>query len=512
MSAPVLAENSSWRPLRYHPHQAAVWSDPHRFKIVIAGRGSGKSEIAKRFITVEAASKEGLYFYALPTYAQAKHVAWRDLQALALEGHLIKSPRSINRTDLEITYRNGSVLKMLGLDKAERAEGVQYRGGIIDEISDVEPEAFGLTFRPALTHYKGWCWRIGVPKSDGVGGSHIKEEFEKYLDNPSLCEKDDTKAYTWFSSTVLPPSEIEAAKRSLAPQQFREQYEASWYTSNNRVYYCFDAKANCQPKHLRAGSSHSMDLITAGGAGCEITAFVVGMDFNVSPMAWVIGRTYDDETVDILDEIFINDTNTEVCLPILEHKLRNLGWTEHHRLLICGDAASRQRKSSAAFSDYLQVSQYPPFTGQNTSIAIPGRNPAILDRVATTNMMLRTSSNEVRCYIDPGCKALIKDLTSLVYRKDQGRTIDLRNPTLGHISDAFGYLMRSLAIAYGLLKPEGAEHASALSTAEQISTSFIGGATNNSIKTTHRPHAGIYNQTARRPSSAPGVSGNRRKY
>ncbi len=55
------------------PWQQAVWNDPTRFKVVAAGRRTGKSRLAAYLIMVNALqSDKGHVFYVAPTQGQAR--------------------------------------------------------------------------------------------------------------------------------------------------------------------------------------------------------------------------------------------------------------------------------------------------------------------------------------------------------------------------------------------------------------------------------------------------------
>ena len=49
-----LAEAKRWYALKYHSIQDSLINDRTRFKVVPAGRRSGKTEKAKRFVVKEA--------------------------------------------------------------------------------------------------------------------------------------------------------------------------------------------------------------------------------------------------------------------------------------------------------------------------------------------------------------------------------------------------------------------------------------------------------------------------
>ena len=71
------------------PEQLRLINSTARFKVVPAGRRSGKTERAKRNLVIQAIkeSSEGewldyRYFAAAPTRDQAKAIWWSDLKAL----------------------------------------------------------------------------------------------------------------------------------------------------------------------------------------------------------------------------------------------------------------------------------------------------------------------------------------------------------------------------------------------------------------------------------------------
>src|SRR5258708_28156293 len=72
-------------------------------------------------------------------------------------------------------------------------------------------------------------------------------------------------------------------------------------------------------------------------------------------------------------------------------------------------------------------------------------NPGVKNRVAAVNSLLRSTSGEIRCLIDPRCKHLIKDLEQVAWKPGTSEIEKTKNPELTHISDALGYLIESEA-------------------------------------------------------------------
>lgn len=123
-----------WTPLRYHIIQSQLWRTKKRIVAVWAGRGSGKTELAKRrvvrMLPVRKYWRRPMYFYALPTRPQAKRVAWEDIKALVPPRWLDGEP---NETEMRIDTVFGSSLYCVGMDRPQRIEGNQWDGGVFDE-------------------------------------------------------------------------------------------------------------------------------------------------------------------------------------------------------------------------------------------------------------------------------------------------------------------------------------------------------------------------------------------
>ena len=394
----------AWTSLKYHEPQSRLWRTSSRFVAVAAGRGSGKTELARRrlvrFLAVKKPWDTPLYFYAGPTYGQARRVAWQYLKDLTPKEWLLSPP---SESSMVIKTIFGSELHVVGMDKPQRIEGVQWDGGVIDESSDQKPKVFDLTVRPALSHREGWCWRIGVPKRHGVGAREFRSCFDK---------NSGWEAYNWPSSDIIEASEIELARNMLDAKDFAEQYEASWVRAGGMAFHSFDTE-----KHVRPVTYD------------DTRPVVVGSDFNVNPMAWVLAHKTSDG-IDIFDEIWLRDTNTKRTLDVLHARYPNHrgGWH------FMGDATGRARKTAATFSDYVIINRDERFSG---NVRYPRANPNVKDRLASCNALFYHN----RCHVDPRCENLIMDLE---FRSldDSGHPDDAGDQ--GHITDALGYVIHTL--------------------------------------------------------------------
>ena len=406
----------SWTQLRYHETQSKLWRTKARIVHVCAGRGSGKTVIARRrtvrYLKVRKPWPDPRYFYALPTFAQARRVGWQQLLMLIPPEWIKKKSES----SLEIQTIFGSWLWVVGMDKPARVEGDQYDGCVLDESSDQKPGIFGRTVRPALTHRNGWCWRIGVPKRYGPGARDFKTAFQKGLRGEAGME-----SYTWPAWDILTPEEIAAARAETDAKDFNEQYGGVFVDAGGAAFHAYTEANN-----VRKVSYDSNQMV------------VVGCDFNVTPMAWTIGHvtpTPYGPAYSVFDEIWLTDTNTQRSLDTLWNRYSGHagGW------LFVGDATGRARKTAASQSDYKIILNDKRF---KANVRFPSGNPIVRDRLASTNALLCNAAGEHRCFVDYNCTHLRDDLENRALLPDGNP--DDADPMSGHITDALGYVIHKM--------------------------------------------------------------------
>lgn len=411
-----MLNRNRWFKLRPHPIQTKVLLSKKRKKAVVAGRGSGKTEIARRYFVAESQVKkpwpDPRILYTLPTHEQAKEVAWKPIKGL-LPQEQIKFKDENNMT---IELYNGCVIKVSGTEKPHRLEGVQYDLIISDESSDQKPKIYDVNLGPAMTHRKCKLWRIGVPKRRGVGGADFKAFFDL-----GMAGHPEIDSFTWTTDTVVDPEEVKKAKEFLASEDYKEQYHATWQGATGKIYYAFDEEENVSDTAIYHPGK----------------PIIVGMDFNVSPMSWVLCH-YIDNKFYAFDTIYEKDSNTRKSLDVL-YKLygQHLG-----KWVFIGDATSRSRKTSSSTTDYAIIQNDMRFKGKE--VLFPKSNPPVVDRWANVNRLLCSSDYVRSVYINPKCKELIADFDLYTYKEGSNEPNTVKN-TLGHLTDAFGYAMNVIS-------------------------------------------------------------------
>ena len=153
------------------PWQEEVWGDDSRFKVVAAGRRTGKSRLAAYLLLVKALSTDkGHIFYVAPTQGQARDIMWNML--LELGSEVIKASHVNN---MQITLTNNIIISLKGADRPETMRGISLFYLVMDEYADMKPEVWESILRPALTDLRGGCLFIGTP----IGRNHFYELYKQ---------------------------------------------------------------------------------------------------------------------------------------------------------------------------------------------------------------------------------------------------------------------------------------------------------------------------------------------
>jgi hypothetical protein len=410
-----------WTPLNYHELQCKAWNSKKRFVVLPCGRGSGKTELARRRIILHLAMKKPwpnpIYVYTLPTYAQAKRVAWKPILQMIPEEWIKKD--GVNATDMAIETIFGSTLYIAGMDSPKRIEGLQIDGGVSDESSDTRPDAFETTIMPMLTHRNAWFWRIGVPKRFGVGAISFKNYFDLGMQGHPEID-----SYTWSSSSVLPPEKLAILRDTLSPKDYAEQVDATWQSIGGLIFYGFHEEYNVSEEAQYDPSK----------------PIVVGSDFNVNPMCWVLAhRDMESGILRVFDELFIRNTNTPETMDELYNRY---GITHQGGWEFFGDAAGKARKTSATRSDYIIIKNDARFAPKKVYYA--QSNPRQLDRFAACNALLCNANQERNLLVHPKCVQLIQDLQVRAFKQKPEESSRMEPDDygdIGHMSDALGYIV-----------------------------------------------------------------------
>ena len=209
------------------PWQNEVWNSPARWKVVAAGRRTGKSRLAAYLLLYRALqAKKGQVFYVAPTLGQARDIMWHTLLDV---GQGVISSSHIN--NLQVTTANGTIISLRSADRTDNLRGVSLAYCVLDEFASMSPDIWELILRPALVDIKGSGGLfIGTPQ----GRNHFHELYTMAM----TTEDEEWAGYhfTSYDNTLIDEKEINRAKQSMSSYAFRQEFMASFEARGSEIF------------------------------------------------------------------------------------------------------------------------------------------------------------------------------------------------------------------------------------------------------------------------------------
>lgn len=435
-----------WTKLRHHPEQWRLWNSRARFRVVPAGRRSGKSEIAKRFGTERGLLEDELsdvrIGFGAPTHDQARDIFWEDLKTLVPKEMMLGRP---NETRREIKLANGGTLFVAGLDRPERWEGAPLDGVVLDEYANMEEHVWPRHIRPALStpgRRPGWAWFIGVPE----GRNHYYRLYMRALELRAKAIAEgrvpEWDGFTWPSWEVVDPAEIEQARRDLDALTFAQEYGASFVDFEGRAYYTFKRDVHAI-EHLPYVQSRPL---------------IFCFDFNVAPGVAVVLQEQEYHPLEpfhrpevarqitaAIGEVWIprNSTTPSVVNRLLQD------WKNHPGEVHCYGDRTGGNKGTAKVegSDWdIIESMLRPVFKDRLSMVISGVNPRERARVNAMNCRIQPELGPARHLVDPfKCPRYVEDLEgTMLLEGGSGELDKKKDPIRTHMTDGVGYYVQEV--------------------------------------------------------------------
>jgi len=216
-------EQSVQLPYKFTPRPYQIpllraWDSGIKRMFVVWHRRSGKDKTVIANLVKRMMERVGVYYYALPTYNQARKVVWQgsDKAGFKLLGHFPKEIiKKVNESDMIIELINGSMLQLIGADNIDRIVGTNPIGVVFSEYSLMKKEVWDF-ISPILRENEGWAVFIMTPR----GTNHAWDLMQSIKDDPKWFVEtltvDDTKA--------LPAEALADAKREMPQDVFNQEY------------------------------------------------------------------------------------------------------------------------------------------------------------------------------------------------------------------------------------------------------------------------------------------------
>ncbi len=376
--------------------QRTVYDASTRFTYLCSGRRFGKTYLSlARLINWGLERPGGMFYYVAPTYRMAKQIAWVQLKQMVPPEVFDRK----NETELSVHLANGSTIYLKGAEDPDRLRGVSLSGCVIDEAAYVREDAWTMVLRPALSDQRGPAWFTTTP----AGLNWFAEAWDAADEDPDAS----TFTFNTLEGGQVSAEEVDAARRTLDPRTFSQEYEASFVNLVGRVVPDFN------DDNIRD------DLEDLGGE------LIVCADFNVSPMHWIIGQKVGNQ-LHCFDEIHIRETHTDEAASELLRRYPD------RTIRVYPDPTGHARKTSAGGkTDHGILRSRGLWVSEN-------KRPYMQDdkRNAINSMVCDANGNR-RLFIHPRCKQTIKSLRNLTFK--DGTNMPDKDGGWDHGWDALSY-------------------------------------------------------------------------
>lgn len=388
-------------------------------------------------------------WWTAPTYEQARHGFLNYVVAMARRAGILDG-RPTTQPPLKMKLINGSIIEAKSWDNYEGLYGPTVARVASDEFGYLTPEAAAaISSRMTESAIRGLgFWRLAGNVSEVGGEAEAMWRMAVDDQRPGW----GARCWTWRDRAEaaecrcgdfgleLPVSlfpeqiaehqpacergiylrEIADRRAKMSYAHFRQLYEAEWLDWSKNPTYEFERAV-----HVTRSVQDDPHL-----------PLELACDFNVAPMAWVIGQHTRDR-IWALDEISLDGgaTTSAACDEFLKrypgHPTRDL--------VVYGDASGKSRSTKSTKSDYQIIRDKLTRAWPRLRLNIPDANPPVTDRVNAVNAMLRSAVGEVRYQLHPRCVKLANDYAR-VSTKPGTRDLDKgKDKNLTHFSDADGY-------------------------------------------------------------------------
>lgn len=404
------------------PH-LLVLDDDHRFTVLNAGRGFGKTQLilAKMFKHLQRkyTDKYGRrlkhkIWYIAPTYKQGEMIFWERLKDFFAP--LIKKKNEQKRS---ITLKGGAEIRIVGSEQSDNLRGPYLTLAIFDEFAFHKPNYWSRVIRPMLSRVRplGEAGFYSTPD----GHNEFYTLFQRG-DNPEAPDWTSFH-FTSLEGGFIDDDEIQAAKNDSTYEEWRQEYFGEFIAQAGRVYRSFDRGIHCKDiQHV---------------PGLDIHWF---WDFNEVPACHSgLGHIHKNKLF-VFDEVCIGSTEQIVEEFFKRYPKDSLVNKDGilPKIYLYGDVSGT--RGTSGVTDYMMIEHMLVNAGYpRPELCVTTTNPFEKDRVNSVNVKLRNAAGDIGILINPKtCSKLVNDLEQ-VKRDETGKIDKKTDRRITHISDGLGY-------------------------------------------------------------------------
>lgn len=381
-----------------------------RYIVLCWSRRAGKSIFAWNLLIREAIRKPGTYWYCFDNYSTAYNDIWIALTSKGVKFLDMIPADMVARTNsakMEIELTNGSVIKLVGINKADKLVGTGLMGVVFDEFAVLNPASIEF-ITAMLSETGGWRIMISTPR----GKNHFYEEYNFALAHPAFAYADNRhcgmpEVAQYMAKGFLEQERLKIISKYGNDALYQQEYMTSWVSPNSGSV--FGALAKIMKEEGR------VTRVVGNEEEPYYTAWDLGNADYTSIVLWQVDENGFPSVIDHIE-------NRNVDVDWYYGEMVERGWNVFHHFLP-HDAAHRKGARNESYVQALAL------LGIH-NVTVLGKPNRVEDKL---NFLRRVF---VGLKIDEGLERMITCLDKLEYEWNERLHIWSSKPThVGGYSD-----------------------------------------------------------------------------
>ena len=351
---------------------------------IVSGLGGGKTFVLMlKCLLAVLRYPDAKHCFASLSYRNMKDVGIPKFNSFLTENNV---PFVYHSSDNEFIVNGKTSVIFRSQDTADKMRSVEIGSLFCDELAYWKKENY-LTFLGRLRDKNGPLIMRAATTPNGLNFF-----YKMFAQDAGKRVMIRTRSQ---DNKHLPEDYLSMLAENYDSDMLRQERDAEFiHVGGSKTYYMFNDNCVINNEELTGPVSS-------------------GMDFNVNPMTAIFARVSED-CVEVFDEMWLENSNT--------HSIGNAIKNRFGAIFILPDASGNSRKTSSSQTDHAILKEL----GHD----IPRmRNPHRKDRFNCVNNLLEKG----KLKIHSRCVHTIRDLSLFCDEENKDKT-------LGHISDALGYL------------------------------------------------------------------------
>lgn len=397
--------------------QAQFLSMEHKFRAYVAGFGSGKTWVGCGGLMQHFWEYPRINAgYFAPSYPQIRDIFYPTVEEVAADWGLnVKINESNKEVHIFEGRKSRGTIICRSMERPDTIVGFKIGKALCDELDVMKADKAQQAWRKIIARmrYKVDNLKNGVDVTTTPEGFRfVHSQFVKQLsEKPALGDMYGLiQASTYDNEANLPDDYIDSLFQSYPPQLIDAYLRGQFCNlTSGSVYPNFDRKLNHSDAEIKPGEP-----------------LHIGMDFNVLRMAAVAYVVRDGNPIAVEELVDVRDTPDMARL--IGERWRDNG----HAITIYPDASGQNTSSKKASESDISILKQAKFT-----INVGSTNPAVKDRVLSTNAMLLNGQGERRMKVNTRrCPKFTEGLEQQAY--DERGEPD-KSSGVDHVNDAGTY-------------------------------------------------------------------------